>query len=140
MSKIGFDPFGGTDNPQRLEVVGVQRRRDLVQKELTQIRAHLQGWIQTPVSCCYFYKTPTYVMDREITFAALFYSMCNTVKSKFAQQISDVPCLIFDVFTMLLRGKCLQKSTCLQSEDLDDRLEDPGKAGKSGLSDTSASN
>ena len=94
----------------------------------------------TPVSCCYFYKTPTYVMDREITFAALFYSMCNTVESKFAQQLSDAPCLLFDVFTMLLRGKCLQKSTCLQSEDLDDRLEDPGKAGKSGLSDTSASN
>ena len=74
------------------------------------------------------------------TFAAILYSMCNTVKSKFAQQLSDVPCLLFDVFTMLLRGKCLQKSTCLQSEDLDDRLEDPGKAGKSGLSDTSASN
>ena len=91
MSKIGFDPFGGTDNPQRLEVVGVQRRRDLVQKQLTQIRAHLQGSIQVS---CYFYKTPTYVMDREITFAALFYSMCNTVESKFAQQLSDVPCLL----------------------------------------------
>ena len=77
MSKIGFDPFGGTDNPQRLEVVGVQRRRDLVQKQLTQIRAHLQGGIQTPVSCCYFYKTPTFVMDREITFAAILYSMWN---------------------------------------------------------------
>ena len=136
MSKIGFDPFGGTDNPQRLEVVGVQRRRDLVQKQLTQIRAHLQGGIHSCQLLLLLQDTHFCHGQRNyICSYTLFY-----VESKFAQQLSDVPCLLFDVFTMLLRGKCLQKSTCLQSEDLDDRLEDPGKAGKSGLSDTSASN